>query len=119
MMGARHVRHNGPGRPPDRCLPGTRPRHVPGLLDKDARIRQFDGSVLADGTDGLRSFYEPLFRDSPGLKARILHRIAADDYVIDEEETTGVNVPGYPATMHAVVNYQVKDRLIHDVIFLT
>ena len=85
---------------------------------KDARIRQFDGSLVAGGTDGLRSFYEPLFRDGPGLKARILHRIAAGDYVIDEEETTGVHVPGYPATMHAVVIYQVKDRLIHDVIFL-
>jgi uncharacterized protein (TIGR02246 family) len=85
---------------------------------KDVRIRQFDGSVMADGTDGLRSFYEPLFRDSPQLKARILHRITAGDYVIDEEETTGVNVPGYPATMHAVVIYQVKDGLIHDVIFL-
>jgi hypothetical protein len=85
---------------------------------KDARIRQFDGSVLADGTDALRSFYAPLFRDSPGLQARILHRIAAGDYVVDEEETTGVNVPGYPATIHAVVIYQVKDGLIHDVIFL-
>jgi len=85
---------------------------------KDVRIRQFDGSVVADGTDGLRSFYEPLFRDSPALKARILHRIAAGDYVIDEEETTGVNVPGYPPTIHAVVIYQVKDGLIHDVIFL-
>jgi hypothetical protein len=38
--------------------------------------------------------------------------------VIDEEETTGVNVPGYPATLHAVVIYQVKDGRIHDVIFL-
>jgi hypothetical protein len=89
------------------------------LYAKDARIRQFDGTVVADGTNGLRSFYEPLFRDSPGLKAQILHRIAAGGYVIDEEETTGVNVPGYPATMHAVVVYQVKDGLIHDVIFLT
>jgi hypothetical protein len=83
-----------------------------------ARICQFDGSVLAGGTDGLRSFYQPLFRDSPGLKAQILHRIAAGDYVIDEEQTTGVNVPGYPATLHAVVIYQVKDGLIRDVIFL-
>jgi hypothetical protein len=36
---------------------------------KDVRIRQFDGTVVADGTDGLHSFYEPLFRDSPGLKS--------------------------------------------------
>lgn len=85
---------------------------------KDVRIRQFDGSIVADGTDGLRSFYEPLFRDSPQLKARILHRITADDYVIDEEETTGVNVPGYPDTMHAVVIYQVKDGLIDNVVLL-
>jgi hypothetical protein len=88
------------------------------LYAKDARIRQFDGSLITDGTNGLRSFYQPLFRDSPGLKAQILHRIAASDYVIDEEEITGVNVPGYPATIHAVVIYQVKDGLIHDVIFL-
>jgi hypothetical protein len=88
------------------------------LYAKDARIRQFDGSLIADGTNGLRSFYQPLFRDSPDLKAQILHRIAAGDYVIDEEEITGVNVPGYPATIHAVVIYQVKDGLIHDVIFL-
>jgi hypothetical protein len=97
----------------DRDLDAFLASYAPG-----ARIRQFDGSVLADGTTGLRSFYQPLFRDSPGLKAQILHRIAAGDYVIDEEQTTGVNVPGYPATMHAVVIYQVKDGLIHDVIFL-
>jgi uncharacterized protein (TIGR02246 family) len=88
------------------------------LYAKDARIRQFDGSVIADGTEGLRSFYEPLFRGSPGLHARILHRITAGDYVIDEEETTGVNVPGYPPTIHAVAIYQVNDGLIHDVILL-
>jgi len=105
----------------DRQIAAYQERNLDAFLDlyaKDARIRQFDGSVVVGGTDGLRSFYEPLFRDSPGLKASVLHRIAAGDYVIDEEETTGVNVPGYPATMHAVVIYQVKHGLIHDVIFL-
>lgn len=88
------------------------------LYAKNVRIRQFDGSVMVSGLDGMRGFYEPLFRDSPTLGARILHRIAALGYVIDEEEVTGVNLPGYPPALHAVVVYQVRDGLIHDVIFL-
>jgi len=31
---------------------------------------------------------------------------------------TGINLPEYPANLHAVVVYQVADGLIHDVIFL-
>jgi hypothetical protein len=63
-------------------------------------------------------FYEPLFRDSPQLSVRILHRMAARDYVIDEEEASGINVAGYPTRMHAVAVYQVREALIQDVIFL-
>jgi len=86
---------------------------------KDARIRQFDGTVIAEGTDGLRAMYGPAFQDSPQLSARILNRITHGAYVVDEESATGVNTPGWPSEIHAVVVYQVRDGLIQDVIFLT
>jgi hypothetical protein len=85
---------------------------------EDVKVRDFDGTVIAAGLDGMRAFYEPLFRDSPQLSAKILNRIAIRDYVIDEEEVSGINVAGYPAEMHAAVVYQIRDGLIHDLIFI-
>jgi hypothetical protein len=38
--------------------------------------------------------------------------------VIDEEEASGVNLPGYPADLHAVVVYQVRDGFIQYLILL-
>jgi len=64
----------------DRQIAAYQARDIDAFLtfyDKDVRIRQFDGSVMVSGLDGMRGFYEPLFRDSPQLNARILHRIAA------------------------------------------
>jgi hypothetical protein len=85
---------------------------------KDARVRQFDGTVLAEGTEGLRAMYGPVFRDSPQLSMRILNRIAFGHYVVDEESGTGLNAPGFPSEIHAAVVYRVRDGLIQDVLFL-
>jgi hypothetical protein len=85
---------------------------------KDVTIRQFDGTVAAAGTEGLRAFYGPGLRDSPQLNLRILNRIAIGDYVIDEEEVTGLNAAGFPPTIHSAVAYHVRDGLIQDVIML-
>jgi hypothetical protein len=86
---------------------------------KDARIRQFDGTVMAEGTEGLRAMYGPAFRDSPQLSMRIVNRIAHGDYVVDEEAGTGLNAPGWPSELHAIAVYQVRDGLIQDVVILT
>jgi hypothetical protein len=85
---------------------------------KDVKIRDFDGRVVVDGLEGMRGFYGPMFRDSPQLSGQILRRIALGDYVIDEEEASGMNAAGYPSTMHSIVVYRVRNDLIHDVIFL-
>jgi hypothetical protein len=74
--------------------------------------------VIVEGTDGLSAMYEPAFQDSPQLSVRILNLIAHGDYVDDEEERTGLNAPGWPSEIHAVVVYQVRDGLIQDAIFL-
>ena len=66
----------------------------------------------------MRAFYEPLFRDSPQLRAKILNRVVIGNYVIDEEEVSGIDLAGYPAEMHAAVAYQIRDGLIHGVRFL-
>jgi hypothetical protein len=38
--------------------------------------------------------------------------------VIDEEQVTGFNLPGYPRQLHAVVAYQVTGGKIHGVTFI-
>ena len=45
-------------------------------------------------------------------------RMVAGDHVIDEEDISGFILAGFPPAMHAVVVYRVRDRLIHDVVFL-
>ncbi len=105
----------------DRQVAAFQARDIDAFLTfyaKDARIRQFDGSVIAEGTEGLSAMYGPAFRDSPQLSVRILNRIAFGDYVVDEEAGTGLNAPGWPSEMHSVVVYQVRDGLIQDVVFL-
>jgi hypothetical protein len=82
------------------------------------KVRDFDGNVLMDGLAAMRGQYGPLFRDSPGLSVEIPRRVAAGDYVVDEEQVSGFVLAGYPAAMHAVVVYRVRDGLIHDVVFL-
>ena len=42
----------------------------------------------------------------------------AGDYVIDEEDISGMVVAGFPPTVHAVAIYRVRDGLIHDVVLL-
>ena len=105
----------------DRQVVAYQARDLDGFLSfyaEDVKIRDFDGNVIADGIEGMHAFYEPLFRDSPQLSAKILNRIVIGDYVIDEEEVSGIDLAGYPAEMHAAVVYQIRDGLIHGVIFL-
>jgi hypothetical protein len=89
-----------------------------GCYAAQVRVRDFDGNVLMDGLEAMRGQYGPLFRDSPQLRADITRRIVAGDYVIDEEDISGMVVAGFPPTMHAVAIYRVRDGLIYDVVLL-
>ncbi len=82
------------------------------------KIRDFGGNVLMDGPEAMRGQYGPLFRDSLQLSVEIPRRIVAGDYVVDEENLSGVMAAGFPPQMHAVVVYRVQDGLINDVVLL-
>ena len=89
-----------------------------GCYAADVKVRDFDGNVLMDGLEAVRGQYGPMFRDSPQLRADIPRRIVAGNYVIDEEDISGMVAAGFPRAMHAVVVYRVRDGLIHDVVLL-
>jgi hypothetical protein len=89
-----------------------------GCYAAGVRVRDFDGNVLMDGLEAMRGQYGPMFRDSPQLRAEIPRRIVAGDYVVDEEDISGMVVAGFPPAMHAVAIYRVRDGLIHDVVLL-
>jgi uncharacterized protein (TIGR02246 family) len=78
----------------------------------DARILDGSGMAMAEGHEGLRRMYEPLFASSPDLHAEITNRIHIGTWVIDDEHTTGFVLPGYPTELRAVVVYQVADGKI-------
>ena len=89
-----------------------------GFYAADVKVRDFDGNVLVDGLEAMRGQYGPLFRDSLELQVQLPRRMVAGDHVIDEEDISGFILAGFPPAMHAVVVYRVRDRLIHDVVFL-
>jgi hypothetical protein len=72
------------------------------LYAENARIRQFDGTVIAAGREGLRAMYGPVFRDSPQFSMHILNRIAHGNYVIDEEAgPASTHRGGLPTSMQS------------------
>jgi hypothetical protein len=72
------------------------------------------GQRFAEGLDGLRALYGPLFANSPSLHVEVPTRIRAGEFVVDEERVVGVNLPGFPAEMHVAVAYRVRDgKIVH------
>jgi hypothetical protein len=77
----------------------------------DVVVQDGAGTTLMQGRDSMRAEYEPFFADSPNLRAEILNRISAGDYVIDEER-----IHGWQADpVRAVAIYHVTDGLIDQV----
>jgi hypothetical protein len=84
-----------------------------------AVIKDGDGNIMMSGADSLRGMYGQLFSNSPDLAAAIPNRITVGQYVIDEEQITGFNMPGYPHEMHSVAIYRVEGPTIKEVTLLT
>lgn len=78
----------------------------------DARILDAAGSLMAEGFEGMRQMYAPLFENSPDLHADITNRIHIGGWVVDDEHSTGFVMPGYPTELRAVVVYHVVDGKI-------
>lgn len=69
------------------------------------------GNTLMEGHGSMRAEYTPFFGGCPDLRAELLHRIEAGDYVIDEERIHGWQ----PDPVRAVAIYHVADGLIDHV----
>jgi hypothetical protein len=79
---------------------------------RDARILDASSALMAEGYEGIRQMYAPLFANSPDLHAEITNRIQIGGWVIDDEHSTGFVMPGYPTELRAVVVYHVVDGRI-------
>jgi len=71
-----------------------------------------DGDVMAEGSGAINALYAKLFAQSPEMHVNISTRISIGDWVIDEEQASGLVFEGSPTDMHAVVIYRVRDGLI-------
>jgi uncharacterized protein (TIGR02246 family) len=78
----------------------------------DVVITNAAGEVLADGHDAVRRMYEGLFENSPKLAGRIVDRIQVGNFVADHEQIEGINLPGAPTSIEAIVVYEVADGKI-------
>jgi hypothetical protein len=79
----------------------------------DARILDTSGSLMAEGHEGIRQMYVPLFENSPNLHSEITNRIQIGGWVIDDEHSTGFVLPGYPSELRViVVNHEVDGKIV-------
>lgn len=53
---------------------------------EDAVLASYGGAVLAEGLAAIRARHEALFASYPQNRARLLHRVAVGDFVIDHED---------------------------------
>lgn len=80
----------------------------------DAVIEDGAGNRMMQGHEEMRAMYGPLFSQSPNLHVEIPSRIRVGSFVIDEEQTTGINMEGFPGEMHSAVVYRLDgDKIAH------
>lgn len=78
----------------------------------DAIIVGPDGNVMTQGGDAINGMYAQLFEQSPDLHATIVSRMSVGNWVVDEEEVSGIVFEGFPSDLHDVSIYQVSDAQI-------
>lgn len=76
------------------------------------KILDGDGKPFMTGHEEMRQFYGKLFEQSPTLHVVIKNRIIVNQYIVDEELVSGVNLQGFPSEIHAAVIYQIADGKI-------
>jgi len=77
-------------------------------------LADLNGAVTQASIGQIRERYATLFALHPGNKARVLHRIAVGDVVIDHEEVSRTPEESF----EAVAIYTVKDQRIVRVDFV-
>jgi len=75
----------------------------------DCVVASYNGAVIGEGLDALRSRHEALFAQYPQNRAKLLSRIVLGDKIIDHEHVE--RAPG-GEQFEVVVIYTVKNGLI-------
>ena len=76
------------------------------LYAEEAELHEFPATLLARGSAALRERFAIRFQE-PNLHAELLHRIVADNTVIDHERITRDFSEG-PGTLELTMIYEVK-----------
>ena len=85
----------------------------------DAIIVGPDGNVMTQGGEAINALYAQLFAQSPELHAEIVSRMSVGNWVVDEEQVSGIVFEGFPSDLHDVSIYEVSDGLIARLQLLT
>ncbi|GAB4208317.1 MAG: nuclear transport factor 2 family protein [Sandaracinaceae bacterium] len=75
---------------------------------EDVIVEDARGARLLEGREAFRASYAAMFAASPQLHCRVVTRLRAGAFVVDEERVTGRG----DAELHVIVVYTLKDDLI-------
>ncbi|MBX7195527.1 MAG: nuclear transport factor 2 family protein [Sandaracinaceae bacterium] len=76
----------------------------------DVVVEDAKGTLLLAGRDAFRASYAAMFEASPALHCRVVSRMRAGAFVVDEERVTGRG----EAELHVIVVYTLRDdRIAH------
>jgi uncharacterized protein (TIGR02246 family) len=84
----------------------------------DVSVVMFDGTVMFASKDAMHEAYAKMFADSPDLRVTIGARVAAGEFVVDEEHLSGFHFGDMPTEMTAVAVYRVTDGKIAKLMLL-
>lgn len=82
-------------------------RFVP-CFTEDVIVEDAAGTRLLIGREAFRASYASMFAASPALHCRVVTRLRAGAFVVDEERVTGRG----DTELHVIVVYTVRDGLI-------
>ena len=78
----------------------------------------FDGTPMFANKEVMREQYGKLFADSPDLRLTIASRMAAGEFVVDQEEISGLHFGEMPTEMTALSVYRVTGGKISKLMLL-
>jgi len=75
---------------------------------EDVVVEDAQGTRLLTGIEAFHASYAAMFAASPALHCRVVHRMRAGSFVVDEERVTGRG----DAELHVIVVYTLREGLI-------
>jgi hypothetical protein len=75
---------------------------------EDVIVEDARGARLLEGREAFHASYAAMFAASPALHCRVVTRLRAGAFVVDEERVTGRG----DAELHVIVVYTLRDDLI-------